>query len=271
MKHWYKASSHMTIDPKLALIAARAKCYRHEVIALWSHLMERSNQVDQDGYLGSLDFEVIDHLLEFTGGRAQKIYQAMEDKLIKDGIVINWRKFQIDSTAAERKRAQREREKEKAVAKEVVTESRGVTPCHSDIRDCHDVTPEESRVEEIRIDVDDVDDNAPDKIYDWLLQYFGGRFVYQPQSIKNWLVAGADFRLYITSVAEAYFKVKGEPPRSLSWLDDKIAASIRIRNNPLNTKEKNGAIKQYNKPNYGRQSVTDHVIEALAAVKRGEI
>jgi len=137
MKHWYKASSHLTIDPKLALIAERSRCYRCEVIALWVHLLEIANKVDEQGALGTLDFEVIDYTLGFTGGRAKKIYQFMEDKLVKDGQVMKWTEHQIDSTANERKRAQREREK-----------SQNVTPCHSDNRDVTHVTLEETRVEE---------------------------------------------------------------------------------------------------------------------------
>lgn len=78
-----------------------------------------------------------------------------------------------------------------------------------------------------------VDDVGSADIYNWLLALFGGRYFYQPQSIKKWLEAGADFELDIKPVAESYMKVKQEPPRSLSWLDEKIVRSINIRKNPL--------------------------------------
>ena len=118
-----------------------------------------------------------------------------------------------------------------------------------------------------------VDVVSPAEIYNWLLDLFGGRFVYQPQSINKWLQAGADFELDIKPVASAYLQVRGEPPRSLSWLDDKIANSMEIRKNPL-PKGNNYGTQQSTRPNYqqpAKQSISDATREAIAAAHRGEI
>lgn len=111
---WYKTSNIFTIDPLVAVIASKAKCFRHEVIALWIHLMEHAaqNSVDYDGNMGKIDFEIIDFALELLPGKAQKIYQAFEDKgKIHAGCIANWRKYQADDSNAERQRRFREKKK----------------------------------------------------------------------------------------------------------------------------------------------------------------
>lgn len=105
---WYKAANNITSDSALHLIAAKTKCYRHEVIALWILLLEKASHENNKGNLGSIDFEEIDFHLDFLNGKSEKIYKAFEEKgKIKDNQLVKWQEHQIDNTAAERQRKSR--------------------------------------------------------------------------------------------------------------------------------------------------------------------
>lgn len=98
---------------------------------------------DPRGNPGRIDFESLDLALGMEDGRAQAIHQAMKarDLIDEDGAVTSWLKRQPkrereDDNAADRKRAQREREANGVVV--------GVTPCHATSRQ------ETPRVEERR-------------------------------------------------------------------------------------------------------------------------
>jgi hypothetical protein len=104
---WLKLSNNVTTDSKLALIAAKSKSYRHEVIALWIHLLCVASQKENRGKLGDLDFEEIDYLLEFLSGKSQKIYNEMQQRLLDGDQIINWSEYQADPTARDRQRRSR--------------------------------------------------------------------------------------------------------------------------------------------------------------------
>ncbi len=180
---WYKSSNTLTIDPIIAVVALKSKCLRHEVIAVWTHLMESAalNSIDNNGHMGSIDFEVIDYALELLPGHSQKIYTAFEAKdKIKSGCITNWRKHQIDSTNAERQRKFREKTKMPVMT---------VTDSNSYVTGNNAVTQEEKRREEKKEDILE----KPKK-------YFFDSKLYsslkQKQLEKDWALS-ADEKLFI--------------------------------------------------------------------------
>lgn len=122
---------HGTVeDAKLRLAAKRAKARVCEAVAMWAACMEAASKSDPRGSADSLDFESIDLAFEFEEGTAARLYAAFQGLtrplISPDGRLIAWEKRQPkrereDTTAAERKR--RERERNKA--------SRHVTPSHA--------------------------------------------------------------------------------------------------------------------------------------------
>jgi uncharacterized protein YdaU (DUF1376 family) len=90
-----------------------------------------------------------------------------------------------------------------------------------------------------------VDDSARvDKIFEWLQALFNSPTPLFSSPIVAWLRWGADFELDIKPVAQRWRK--GNPKkaiRSLEWLDDDIAASIKKRTKPMpeNTKTSGGS------------------------------
>ena len=132
---WYHGS---VTDPKFALIAKRSGSRLGDVIALWAFLLEQSSASDCRGEIGMLDMESVELLLDLQDGQCMRILDAMCARgLITDHRIARWEKRQPkrerpdDTTAAERKRAQRERD---AAAKNGFGENgvtADVTPCHT--------------------------------------------------------------------------------------------------------------------------------------------
>lgn len=71
------------------------------------------------------------------------------------------------------------------------------------------------------------------EILTWLQEHFGRKHFYNFAPVVAWLEWGADFELDIKPTATSYTLRKQDPPRSLKWLDEMIAASIKTRNNPM--------------------------------------
>ena len=94
-------------------------------------------------------------------------------------------------------------------------------------------TPKELKKERIDDDVraSDHPKEMVSKIYDWLTDYFNSPIPYQVAPIIAWLKWGADFELDIKPAAEA--QKARETPRSLAWLDRRIASSIKQRSKPM--------------------------------------
>ena len=145
---WLRWHHGSTTDPKFALVARKAGVRLPDVLAMWAHLLEAASSNEDRGSYGSLDFESIDFLFGFDDGQSKAIHDAMNARgLLADGRVKAWSKRQPkrereDDTAAERKRAQRERDKKKQQLTD--DEAPIVTPRHATSRH---VTP---RGEEIR-------------------------------------------------------------------------------------------------------------------------
>lgn len=146
---WFRWHHGTVTDQKFPLIAHKAGSKVSEVIAVWACLLEAASMADPRGNPGTIDFEALDFSLGMSGGQAQAIHKAMQDRglLGEDGSISSWDKRQPkkeDDSANERKRRQREREHELAMARVTTGESRDVTLSHADVTRCH------ARVEESR-------------------------------------------------------------------------------------------------------------------------
>lgn len=155
---WFRWHHGTVTDQKFPLIAKRSGASVAEVIAVWACLLEAASMNENErGLIASEpDFESMDCALGMADGKAEAIFHAMTDRGLVDEHrqVTAWPKRQPkrereDSTAAERKRSQREREAMAGVTDDEApneTKSRSVTPCHAT---SHQKTPrgEESREE----------------------------------------------------------------------------------------------------------------------------
>lgn len=150
---WFRWHHGTVTDQKFPLIAKRAGASVAEVIAVWACLLEAASMSEERGLLSSEpDFEAMECALGLEDRKARRIFAAMQARdLIDEHLqVVQWDKRQPkreDDTAAERKRRQREREHELAVAPVTDGVSRNVTQSHADVTHGHD-RREESREEE---------------------------------------------------------------------------------------------------------------------------
>lgn len=131
---WFRWHHGSVTDPKFALVARRAGASLPDVLAVWAYLLERASSSQDRGYFGDIDAEAWDCLFGFDDGCTRRIMDAMDARdLVADGRIVAWEKRQPkrereDLGAADRKRAQRDRE-----ASSHADES-GVTPCHATSR-----------------------------------------------------------------------------------------------------------------------------------------
>lgn len=143
---WFRWHHGSVNDPKFGLVAKKAGARVGDVIAVWALVLETASANTDRGQCGDLDHEATDFLLGAEDGTTARILAAMEDRgLTHNGHVVRWedrqpKRERVDATAAERKRAQRERDKAPSGDEE------DVTPRHTT---SHQVTPrEEKRREE---------------------------------------------------------------------------------------------------------------------------
>ena len=118
---WFRWHTGSTTDPKFRVVARKAAqavpgVRLSDVLAVWAMILERASEADERGVIEGYDCEGADAHLDLPDGAACAIVQAMQDKgLLADERVAKWDQRQPkreDSTATERKRAQRERDRE---------------------------------------------------------------------------------------------------------------------------------------------------------------
>ena len=153
---WFRWHHGSVTDPKFQLVARKAESSLPAVLAVWAYLLEKASAADFRGCFGEIDCEAVDCLFRLDDGETDAILsQMVERKLIADEFIVAWEKRQPkkeDDTAADRKRRQRERDHDMAMAKlspaKGVTsdESQHVTPVSRDVTLGHD-REEKSREE----------------------------------------------------------------------------------------------------------------------------
>jgi len=148
---WFRWHHGSVNDPKFGLVAKKAGARVGDVISVWALVLEQASATTDRGTHGAIDCDATDFLLGADEGTTARILDAMTGRgLISDGRVVRWderqpKRERVDSTAADRKRAQRERENQRDPGNE--GRDTTVTPCHAK---SHEVTPrEEERREEL--------------------------------------------------------------------------------------------------------------------------
>ena len=149
---WFRWHHGSVTDPKFQLVAKKAGARLGDVIAVWAFVLEAASTNAERGIIGPLDFETLDFLLGSEEGTASRILEAMTQRGLIDGEqVAQWDKRQPkrereDGGAADRKRAQRERQTTLPNVTPSNPLPEHVTPCHAM---SHQKTPreEESREE----------------------------------------------------------------------------------------------------------------------------
>lgn len=142
---WFRWHHGSVNDPKFGLIAKKAGARVGDVIAVWALVLEQASANTDRGAYEALDAEATDFLLGADDGTTARILEAMRSRgLITDDRVTRWedrqpKRERVDNTAAERKRAQRERDSANDGA------SDDVKPCHAR---SHQVTPREEKSRE---------------------------------------------------------------------------------------------------------------------------
>lgn len=146
---WFRWHHGSVNDPKFGLVAKKAGARVGDVIAVWALVLELASANTNRGQVDEIDHETTDFLLGAEDGTTARILEAMEGRgLLAAGRVVRWdsrqpKRERDDNTAAERKRAQRERDSAKDGETTTVTQSHATS---------HHVTPreEERREEKIK-------------------------------------------------------------------------------------------------------------------------
>jgi hypothetical protein len=147
-EHWYRWHHGTVTDPKWLTVASRAKASLSRnvtvghVVSVWCAMMENASQANPRGVLLNWSDEDIGAALGMPEDEVSAIRAAMQGKTLDGDVLTSWNRRQPkaeDRTAADRKRAQRERDKSHDVTADNVA-SRDVTVSHN--------RGEERRVEE---------------------------------------------------------------------------------------------------------------------------
>ena len=174
MADWLRLWHGTVTDTKFLWVARRSGARFGDVIAVWLALLEEASQADQRGDVSGFDAESFDCLMGADDGETLRIMQAMAAKGLigEDMRLAGWERRQPERedlgnpatgamSAAERKRLQRQREKERDTSPVVTPchdESRPVTPCHDrvDERRGEEIppTPPTARDGEFGMDID---------------------------------------------------------------------------------------------------------------------
>jgi hypothetical protein len=143
---WFRWHHGSVNDPKFGLVAKKAGTRVGDVITVWALVLEQASANNERGQFNDIDCEATDFLLGADDGTTASILDAMRRSrgLIDDGRVTRWderqpKRERVDTTAAERKRAQRERDFAQSGGMDVVTPghdmSRHVTPREEERRE----------------------------------------------------------------------------------------------------------------------------------------
>jgi hypothetical protein len=150
---WFRWHHGSVNDPKFGLVAKKAGVRVGDVIAVWALVLEQASANTVRGDIGDIDHEATDFLLGAEEGTTARILAAMEARsLTTNGRVTRWderqpKRERVDTTAAERKRAQRDRQRERDEHRDIDADgvSDDVTPSHAT---SHHVTPREEKSRE---------------------------------------------------------------------------------------------------------------------------
>lgn len=137
-EHWFRWHHGTVTDPKWMTVASRASAAlsrnvtRGHVLSVWCAMMENASQANPRGGLSNWSDEDIGAALGIPEDEVAAIRAAMQGKTLDGDTLMAWKRRQPkaeDTTAAERKRAQRERDRLADVTAQHI-ESQRVTDGH---------------------------------------------------------------------------------------------------------------------------------------------
>src|SRR6187402_1353699 len=142
-EHWFRWHHGTFNDPKLRTVASRATARLSRnvtvghVVSVWAAMMENASQASPRGELSNWSNEDVGIALDIPEEEVEAIYNSMQGKMLDGDELMAWKRRQPkaeDSTAADRKRAQRERDKSHDVTAERIA-SRNVTSGHDRVEE----------------------------------------------------------------------------------------------------------------------------------------
>lgn len=154
---WFRWHHGTVNDPKFTIVARLSQQPKIAVLSVWAAILEFTSEKDDRGSLEGFDPEDVAAALDLKTEDVVTICHAMsQKKLIDVNCVKNWSKRQPkkeDDSATERKRAQRERNKERealqAQLADLQRKLEAVTQGHAESQV---VTQSHAREEQIRAD-----------------------------------------------------------------------------------------------------------------------
>ncbi|EFH9080685.1 phage replisome organizer [Escherichia coli] len=175
---WLRLWHDMPNDPKWRTIARVSGQPIATVMAVYVHLLVSASQnvttchgVSRRGHV-DVTAEDLASALDVTEEVIDSILQAMQGRVLDGDLITGWEKRQVSKedngnisqtakTPAERKRAQREREKQREKNGDCFVEiSRDVTACHDESRICHDESRHVTTDKDTDKDTDQEDQNT---------------------------------------------------------------------------------------------------------------
>jgi len=147
---WFRLWTDMVNDPKWRTISRVSKQEISRVIAVALHMMTCASNATERGHIEGWSDEDIATALDIDIEDIEAIRGAMQGRFLNGNYLTGWEKRQPkrereDDTAADRKRAQREREREGKNVTPQEQQENAVTPCHTM---SHHVTPREEEIRE---------------------------------------------------------------------------------------------------------------------------
>jgi hypothetical protein len=130
---WVRLWHDMPSDPKWRTIARKSRQRVGDVIAVFSFMLTNASAAAERGTLDGWDSEDIATALDLDAADVDAIMTAMQGKTLDGQRLTGWDKRQPkreDSTAADRQRDKREREKQSRDADDSHALSRSVTQSH---------------------------------------------------------------------------------------------------------------------------------------------
>lgn len=262
MIHWFRSHHGAPFDSKLAVVAKRASVTRGHAASLWWAVIDFASQNEDRGSTAGIDVETLATAFDYSEIDVQKVLDAMRHKSLligPDERLINWDKRQVsreDDTAAERKRRQREREKQR----DSHVASRNVTIDYTRLEEIKEEGGGVSAREEISPPPKPlIGDTEFHRVGSLVLEAMGvaanPRWLGNYASVASWLGAKYDPDLDILPTIRRLMAVKiekGEPaPKSLNYFTEAIGRANLDRlqdipafldRRPTNGKRPNGPI-----------------------------
>lgn len=142
-EHWLRWHHGTINDPKWRVVAMRASSALSRdvtvghVLSVWCAMLECASQATPRGTLSDWDDEDVAAGLGYDDAMVRCIREAMQGKTLEGDELTGWKRRQPkaeDVTAADRKRAQRERER--AASGEVTNRDNQITS--QPVTECHD-------------------------------------------------------------------------------------------------------------------------------------